>query len=257
DSRRVMGLIAYGDTGNLLESLHEQLQHHIESIGLPNTEINWLNLTFPANRGEKLERVLEDELALQLEKEPTETIPHLLRRHAPLVNAADHNRRTLWLNWGIFGANRDRQPPLTPSELESWLRLSSGYLSMHCPADLRIVSFLVIELAENRQQRLMKSLEKLRSQSWCRRSEFRLSILQPLGNILEGDLFDFLDERANSSCPPAIQDEMARLLFAKTGGEFEATVALIQQAEAGSWYDLQAQLKGTHGATQPEDDEPF
>ena len=256
DSRRVMGLVAYGSASNMVESLQEQLQSHIESNWLQQAEINWHKLTFPAKRGDNLLRDFEDEFTVQLDQGPNEAISHLLRRHAPRVSGAG-NRGTLWFDWGVFGPKADQQPSLHPSELEAWLRFSSEYLASHCPADLRIVSYLAIELDENRQKRLTQALDGFFGHAWCRRPSFRLSVLPPLGNIAERDLFDFLDERANSSCPANIQDEVARLLFAETGGEFETAVGLIEQAEAGSWYDLHAQLKGTQGLTPPEDDEPF
>ena len=256
DSRRVMGLVAYGSASDMLESLQEQLQHHIESIGFQQAEINWPKLAFPANRSKNLLHDLEDEFTAQLDQGPNEAIAHLIRRHAPRVSGTGH-RGTLWFDWGVFGPRDDQQSPLYPRELEAWLRFSSEHLAKHCPADLRIVSYLAIELAEDRQQRLTQTLEGFFNHPWYRRPSFRLSILPPLGNIAARDLYDFLDERANSSCPPNIQDEVARLLFAETGGEFETTVALIEKAEEGSWYDLHARLKRTQGLTPPGDDEPF
>jgi hypothetical protein len=76
---------------------------------------------------------------------------------------------------------------------------------------------------------------------------FRLSELPPLGKVAESDLLNFLEEPDNSSCDPGIQAEVAERIVVKTGGAFEETVALLQDAEAGSWYDLLARLRAEQG----------
>jgi hypothetical protein len=46
-------------------------------------------------------------------------------------------------------------------------------------------------------------------------------------------------------------------VIAKTGGHFEETVALLQEAEQGSWYDLLSQLRREQGVAAPADEEFF
>ncbi len=250
DSRRVMALVAYGERGNSLGSLWSQLRDYLELELSNRAEIDWPRLEFPDVRGD-LVRDLEHELRLQLDAEADEPLPHLLRRHAPNVAGSD-KRSVLWLNWGTFGKGSDHQTRLKPRHLSAWLRFSSEILGTYCPDDLRIVSYLAIEAEASKHRRLARDLKEERRQPWCKRAEFRLSVLPALGEVPEEDLLDFLEDPANSSCDPGIQDEMAERLIAETGGDFERTVALMEEAEKGSWYDLLARLRREQGAEASE-----
>jgi hypothetical protein len=255
DSRRVMALVAYAAPGNLLDSLHQQLQHYLDLAVSDLAEIQWQPLQFPVVR-EQLRDNLRDELRLQLEADDTERDSDLLRRHAPKV-VGSGKRGVLWLNWGVFGKGTAHQEPLKPAQLGDWLRFSSEFLGTHCPADLRLVSYAAIELQDSVHLRLAELLQEYRRQPWCRRATFRLSVLPPLGRILEDDLLDFLEDPNNSSCDPGIQAEIAQRLIAKTGGDFEQTVALMQEAEEGSWYDLLARFQREQGAAKLNEEEPL
>ena len=136
--------MAYAAPGNLLGSLHDQLQDYLNLAAAGVAEINWRRLQFPAAR-ESLRHDLEEELKLQLQADSNEPVQLLLRRHAPNV-AGTGKRGVLWLNWGLFGHDTDCQTPLTRAQLSDWLRFSSEFIGTHCPDDLRIVSYLAIEL---------------------------------------------------------------------------------------------------------------
>ncbi len=134
----------------------------------------------------------------------------------------------------------------------------SPELGIHCPDGVRLVSYLAIETETSKHKRLNQTLREDRRQPWCRRPEFRLSVLPPLDKVSEEHLFDFLDEPQNSSCDPNIHAEIAERLVAETGGEFAETVAFMQEAEQGSWYDLLIRLRRSQGVEAAvEDDEPF
>ncbi|MCP4717050.1 MAG: hypothetical protein GY868_18135, partial [Deltaproteobacteria bacterium] len=255
DSRRLMALVAYGATGNRLDDLWEQLRLYLELDASDVVDINWRHLHFPEQR-EKLGRDLEDELKLQLEIENNEPVKHLLRRHGPRVIGTG-KRGVLWLNWGVFGKGGDRQAPLYSRDLGEWLRFSSEFLGTHCPADLRIVSFVAIETEESGHKKLGKILKEYRGRPWCRSPVFRLSSLPPLGKISEDDLYDFLDDPAYSNCDPGIHAEVVGLLVEETGGNFEQITALIDEANKGSWYSLLEKLGGKPDFNKIEDDEPL
>ena len=142
------------------------------------------------------------------------------------------------------------QPELEDGHLEAWLRFSSEFLGTQCPDDLRIVSYAALEILDTEFEELGRRLKEQRRQPWCRTPAFRLSELPPLGKVAEADLLDFLEDPANSSCDPGIQTEIAERLITRTGGAFEETVALLQEAESGSWYDLLAQLRREQGGEQ-------
>src|SRR5262249_25779843 len=147
----------------------------------------------------------------------------------------------LWLNWGTFGSGF--QSKMTDGDVEAWLQLSSEFLASQCPPDLHIVSYAALEVPVSEHKRFSGVLQELRKQPWCRTPTFRLSEVPPLEEVAESDLLDFLEEPDNSSCDPGIQQEVAERIIAQTGGAFEPTVALLQEAESGSWYDLLARLR--------------
>ena len=255
DSRRIMALVAYAAPKNRLDALPEQLQHYLDLELADLAEINWKRLQFP-NLRDKLQQDLVAELKLQLQADPEEPVGHLLRRHAPRV-VGSGKRAVLWLNWGIFGQGDNQQRPLTSSQLEEWLRFCGDFLGSNCPTDLRIICYAAIELAETKHQRLAETLRQCGWQPWCRRPEFRLSVLPPLGKVSESHLYDFLVD-GQSHCDPGIQAEVTQRLIGKTGGDFEPLVALIEEAEeGGSWYALLSRLQREQGVTPAADDEPF
>jgi hypothetical protein len=169
DKLRVMALVAHAAPGNMLRALPDQLQHYLELEAFEFAESNWLRLSFPvargedpdaASRSEELRRNLEQELTLQLQSDGSEAVRHLLRRHAPNVKGTA-KRGVLWLNWGLFGHGTDCQLPLTLPQLSDWLRFSSEFLAANCPDDLRIVSFLSIELEASKHAKLAMALQKV------------------------------------------------------------------------------------------------
>jgi len=161
-----------------------------------------------------------------------------------------------WLNWGIFGDGANHQMALKPSELETWLRFSSGFLCSHCPDDLRIVSYAAIEAKSAKLDRLAQILQQYGWQDWCRHPAFRLSVLPPLGKVSDSHLYDYLVD-GNTGGDPDIQAEIAERLIVATGGDFERTIALIQEAQQGSWRNLLAKLRREQGVILPTDDERF
>lgn len=199
--------------------------------------------------------VVRRRLREQLRADDNEPVPHLLRRWAPTV-VGSGKRAIVWLDWGTFGDGHGE--PLKSVDLEAWLSFSSEFLGLNCPHDVRLVSYLAIETPASKHKRLAEVLQQHRRQPWCRRPEFRLSVLPPLGKVAEEDLFDFLEDPQSSSCDPAIHAEVAERLIAETGGEFEPTVALMREAEEGSWYDLLTRLRRSQGEEpSAEEDEPL
>jgi hypothetical protein len=238
-SRRVMALIPFATQGNSIPAFWEQLRHDLDLSLSHLAEIQWTHLELPAGRVHSL-RDLEEELKLQLGAGQNEQIEYLLRRHAP--KAVAHGRKpVLWLNWRIA----ESPGRLDEEQLADWLHFSSGFLVTHCPSELRIVSFLPQEVPADEQDGFSRALQEQRRKN--RTPAFRLSELPPLGKVAESDLLNFLEEPDNSSCDPGIQAEVAERIVVKTGGAFEETVALLQDAEAGSWYDLLARLRAEQG----------
>lgn len=239
-SRRVMALVPYAAPGNSIPVLWDQLRHDLELSLSHLAEIQWIHLQLPAGRS-SFYRDLQEELRLQLEAAPNEQVSYLLRRHAPRA-VGPGRKPILWLDWGTAGG-----AGLKGEHLADWLRFSSEFLVAHCPDDLRIVSYLSQEIPVAGHDDFAGQLQEQKRQH--RTPAFRLSELHPLDKVAESDLLNFLEEPDNSSCDAGIQAEVAERIIAKTGGAFEETVSLLQDAEAGSWYDLLARLRTEQGAS--------
>lgn len=237
-SRRVMAIVPYAEPGNSIPDLWSQLRHDLELSLSHLADIAWVQLELPAG-GANFGRDLEEELKLQLNAKPGQAVRSLLRERAP--RAVGPNRRpVLWINWVPAGRG-GHAAPLSDEHLAAWLQFSSGFLVAHCPDDLRIVSYLALEVSKHED--FSRKLQEHRRQWWCRTPAFRLSELPPLGKVGESDLLFFLEEAANSSCDAGIVTEVTERIIAQTGGAFDETVALLQEAENGSWYDLLARLR--------------
>ncbi len=249
DTRRVLALVASAAPGNLVELLGEQIRYDLEGSLGEQIDILWKQLRFPEDRGD-LRRDLEAELRRQLGAEGDEPLPHLLRRQA---GEGAGRRSILWLDWGAFGAAFD-QAPLTPGQLADWLRFASESLSRG-PEELRWVVFGAIE--SNNQAAITQAVQDIQRQPWSRRPEFRLTPLQPLGEVDEIDLLYHLEDPRNSSCPPALQAEIAERIHRQTGGRFDETVQLLEEGENGSWYALLDRLRQGQGARPAREETPL
>lgn len=240
DSRRLIAVVGYGDTGNAMTSLGQQLLYYLESTLGDNAAIRRVQQTLPAD-GTNLRTDLEHELKLQLGCGDGERIPHLLRRHGPRVGIG---RPVLWLEWGVLPPSTDFESG--QEQVMEWLKFCSHFLSHHCPDDLRIVTLLPLELAEDLHGSMEAKIDDLHEEPWASRAEFWFSPLPAVGHLLRRDLINFLRDTENTNCPANIHVRVARALHAKTGGVFEATIALMEEAERTSWYDLLERLESAN-----------
>jgi len=252
-SRRVMALVLYGTSGNLVQLLHEQFLENARSTLDGSARLRLHHLEFPPSRA-NLRSDLEDELRMQLNLDESsgESVRAMLNRQAP--RAAPGNRSVLWLHWGAFGGSQ-RQQPLNPEELVVWLEFASDYLAHHCPDTIRLVCSVSLEVDKAKHGRLRKVL--IEQHEKLTESAFWLRILDPVGDVPDYELVDYLKETA-TGCPPPIRTELADLLLRATGGEFEKLVTLLEPAEESrDWYGLRNRLQRETGVTAFSDNEPF
>lgn len=250
DQRRVIALVAYAAPGNLLEKFRDALQYYLDMEAADLTEINWLPTPFPLDRHEtRLRDNIDAELRLHLEADSAEPLRHLFRRKAPSVTGFAR-RPVLWLDFGVFGRRAGLQPPLTAEQLKTWLRYCAEVLSSDhsCPADLRIAASLAIEADEAKHPALRSALSESGWEPWCKLPSFRLTALPALGRVDDTHLYDYLVD-GHSGCPAEIQRELTALLVRESGGDFQRTIALLQEGHERSWYDLYQRLRA--GPTGP------
>jgi hypothetical protein len=139
-SARVMALVPYGEAGNQMGKVHEQLLEAAKGALHGRAAIHNHDLQFPPTR-QNLRVDLEHELAGFFEAGKGENVELLLKRLAPPQPGL---RPLLWLHWGLFGKAPEPsassatqgdgvlahyQAPLNPQQLKDWLGFVSDYLA--------------------------------------------------------------------------------------------------------------------------------
>jgi hypothetical protein len=238
--QRVLAIIAYAAAGNLLDKLAGQLIEYVDD----QTQIAGIRpceLQFPDAKG-----ALFEALARELElwaKPDSGSLAQALRHLAP--KRLGGKAPVLWLDWT---ARVRGELPLSTGQLQQYLTFCRDFLVKHCLPELRIVSYLALERASERQAGLNEAVARNHDLVTDR---FRFHLLDPLGHVTAGELLTFLLETANTHCPPDLVRDAARVIHEATGGNYEQTVALIESAESGNWYQLVAGLRTPTG---PEED---
>ncbi len=252
-ARRVEAAVAFAAPGNHVERFYAQLIDYLEIVATHLAHVKRVVVRFPEDRDD-LERRLEDELRVQLDVQPHETLEQALRFHAPRPDPGGA-APLLWFDWGTFGG--ELQPSLTPEQLTAWVGFCADTLTRHCPAEVRVVSYLAMEVDARHHGRLTRAMDALREQFF--REAFRCSLIPALPDLKLIDLMEFLGDPTNTTCPAAIAGEVARLMFEETRGHYAETIALIEEAEQTTWTRLLGRLRSLHQPTPtPEDgDEPF
>ena len=172
------------------------------------------------------------------------TVTHLAQP-LPAVNpVARVVRPVLMLDWGTRRATEHNRLSTGRSKPGS---ICCQYLAAQCPKDLRLISCLTIEIAQERHLALEDTVRHLRADARFRNRTFRLELLPRLDQIEANDLADFLNGPGNSSCPDDVLLVMPELIVKVTGGQFQETVHLIEQAERTGWYKLHDELLARTG----------
>lgn len=233
EARRVEAMVVYGAKGALVEQFGNQLRDYLESRQLC---LSWLPPRDPKTLEVTFDR-LEEHLGLWLERRDFESLRMLLRRQAP-PRGVSPSTPVLCLDWGVFGtAGR----PLSEEHLGDWLLFASDVLARHCPPEIRLVSYLALELPEAEHGPLEETVEELRAE--IRSQQFRCSLLPALADVTLVDLLDYLEDPTNTHCPASLGREAARCIFRHTRGRYEETVQLIARGEDEGWNRLVRELR--------------
>lgn len=242
--RRVLAFVAAATGGHSVAHFGEQVEHYLQGA-LRMVPLKRVSLGFPDERRD-LWSAVHDALHLQLARKDGELTHEMLRRHAPL-HLPGLARPVLWLDWGVFGAGH--ATPLTADELGEWVRFAAEFLVDHCPPDVRLMASVGFELkSEGTCDRLLALLDSFHEEPWHdrRAGPFRLSDLPALERVQRQEYFDFMSTQA--ACEESLRQEVATLLYKATDGHFDSTVALIEEAQKGSWYALRERLRRQFGS---------
>ncbi|MBM4257663.1 MAG: toll/interleukin-1 receptor domain-containing protein [Deltaproteobacteria bacterium] len=235
--RRLCCMLAYGTQETLVDHFFEQLYDHLRREAKEVAHAYRVPMRcLPGQH-----TFNEEQLALKVRQHlglgDRETFIDALAKK--VQRAPGPARPVLLLDWGTRGTSEATR--LHPTSLEAWLTFCLQQLCTPCPRDLRILSFLALELPTERHKALEDKMEELSALARFRERSFRLDVLPPLGRIKASDLADFLDGRY-STCPDDLLATMPELIVQKTGGLFKETVELLELAEHTGWHDLHQEL---------------
>jgi hypothetical protein len=240
--RRLCCVLAYGAEGNLVELFAEQLYEHLRRLAKDVAQVRRVPLPLPVVASFEV-RQIEFELRRHLGLSDRDTFGAALTNRKP--RGPGRARPVLMLDWGTRGTTENNR--LSTVALEAWLVFCCQYLAAQCPKDLRLISCLTIEIAQERHLALEDTVRHLRADARFRNRTFRLELLPRLDQLEANDLADFLNGPGNSSCPDDILLVMPELIVKVTGGQFQETVHLIEQAERTGWYKLHDELLARTG----------
>jgi hypothetical protein len=253
NERRLSCVLAYGTEGNLAELFAEQLYEYLRQNAKEVAQVHRIPMRLPDAASFDA-----DKLAFEVRRyfglSDRESFGTALDQRKP--RGPGRAKPVLLLDWGVRGTTEQNR--LSTAGLESWLTFCSQQLSAQCPKDLRLVSCLTLQIAQESHETLKKRMEELRNKAPFRDRSFRLQLLPPLDQVSASDLADFLDGTDNSSCPDDLIPIMPDLIVAATDGQFEKTVKLVEQAEQTSWYALHDELVAQSDqseASEAEEDE--
>ena len=230
-NRRVEVFISCGFEGSLIDRLGDQLYDYLRHQEI---RITWRQrdpedpnpLVFESDR-------LQEELEIWLGNQEV-GLKHALSAEVPSRGKI----HVLGLDWGVFGPRRRLHPSI--DDLAEWLCFCADVLAPNCPDDLRIVCHLALEVSLGEEEALEDEIEELADQHLS--DAFRCTVLPILDDVKLRDIRNYLADRANTNCPATLAREVARLIYAKTEGHYQETVALIDEGEKG-WNQFYRKLK--------------
>ena len=235
--RKVSCVIVYGSSGNLVDHFSAQVLDTLKDWALGVARVQLHGLSFPRGTGVLTDADFDEHLSQYLHIQPNEGLSHGFAARAkrggkaPLVH---------FLDWGCYGAANE---VLNGPALATWLSFCASRLQAAVVGTERILSYVALVLPNDRHEGLRGFLDAQSQQPHLRESHFHFHPLQPLQRVTPQDLRTFLADDENTSCDPAYRHDIPERICAFTGGEFEATVKLLEDAEHGNqWPELYRKL---------------
>lgn len=219
--RRVEALLAYGEAHRNVhlfgwqacDYLRREKKHQLHHIRVP----------FPADHDtNRLPKLLDEALRAALNASETEPLEQALRRVMP------HHARVLWLEW-----TRERLD--APVPVIAWLKYGCDVLSRDCPSSLRIVTYLGMEISEDKHAKFIATVEDQHEALNAHRTSFGCTTLPMLPSVTRSDLINFFTDTRNTTCPRGRVHDAAKLIFGRCKGDYREAVKLIKQGEVQRW----------------------
>lgn len=245
--RRMSCLLCYGGPGNLADRFSQQIETYIKGQAGDVFHLKPIPLALPT--GETFtEQQLDECLRQCLNLDPRTPLKKCLQRYRSGMSPTD--KLVLLLDWQV---RRLDTAPLRVNALRTWLSYCVGRLANLRIDGIYFLGCLVLEAPVDRHRQLADVFKSLGDDARFRTGTLRLEVLDPLHEVERGHLTDYL-EREDCQCPTELYASLPDLILRATGGHFERTAGMIDQAENFGWYGLYDRLRKDGEA--PPDAEP-
>jgi hypothetical protein len=220
--RKIVFALAYGAQGSLVEHFSTQVKDTLKDWAKDLARIHSHPLSLPDRSFAPTPAAFEEAFREQMGLQPGQGLADAFRSERLGGTSA---LPVHFLDWGSHGPGALRE-----GEILACLTFCIDRLASACP-EHRLLAYLALVRDEDRHAGLENWFSGLAEQPQFRQPHCDLILLPALGKITGRDLRHFLEVEENTSCPPEYLHDLPERIVHHTGGDFEATVALLEDAE--------------------------
>lgn len=197
-------------------------------------EVKRLGIKLPDSRSQSedysYQDLLDREVCDTLGVGPGESLIEGFRRY--LGSPLPGHKQLLWIDFGVCGHGPGATLPTIP--IHDWLSHCRDLLVKEAH-ELSVIAYLGVETKDE------ESLEQEIFAKPMNEDRFVCSLLEALRPIREHELQRYLSNPDH--CDAELVPEATKLIFAKTKGSYEETVALIKEGQQKRWNRLLNKLR--------------
>ena len=232
--RKVEALVICAPPGPfLLAEFWQQAMDEIERNKV--AQVKRLPIVLPDPAGATHERtyqdLLDEAVHAALELAPEDNLFEGFRRWVGEQQPAQ--KQLLWIDFGVCrqGPGSSHLPEIS---IQDWLNHCRDLLVPQA-RELRLIAYLAVETTKE------DALESAIFEKPMNQDRFLCSLLDALKPIRRHELQTYLSDPEH--CDPALVDQATDLIFARTKGNYEDTVALIKEGQEKRWNRLLSKLR--------------
>jgi TIR domain len=231
--RRISCIVVYGSPGNLLDHFSNQSIDTLKEWDPNLARVHHYRLHLPESRDSLTSEAIEEKFRDLMQLQPAQELSEALQERYGGPQATPVH----FFDWGTYGPGH--MSALRTDQLEMWLSFCCENLRGACAGRRRILNYIAVLVSETRHTAVLNWIEQTRQEARFRQTHFDLVLVPALGKVTTTDLARFMETEDNSSCPQEYLHDLPQRIILKTGGDFEQTVKLLEEAERGMmWPEL-------------------
>lgn len=231
--RKVEALVICAPPGPFhLAEFWRQAIDEIERNKLAHVKRLPIRLPDPGDAGDELtyQDLLDQEVCTTLGVSPDESLIEGFRRY--IGERQPGQKQLLWIDFGVCGHGPGAVQNAIP--IDAWLSHCRDLLVPQA-YELSLIAYLAVETTKE------EALESEIFENPMHEDRFVCSLLESLRPIRQHELQKYLSDPEH--CDPALVTEATKLIFARTKGNYELTVALIKEGQQKGWNRLLHKLR--------------